>query len=110
MNEFFKAIRSFLTEYLPKQRCFSENTIRSYRQALNLLVSFLRTERNLTPEKITFDVFNKSLLLDFLDWLETARACGACCGVSHQGADHPQCGEGAGHSRHAFCGDPDLLW
>lgn len=77
MNEFFKAIRSFLTEYLPKQRCFSENTIRSYRQALNLLVTFLRTERNLTPEKITFDVFNKSLVLDFLGWLETARACGA---------------------------------
>ena len=37
MNDFFTAIRRFLAEYLPDQRCCSPNTIRSYRQALNLM-------------------------------------------------------------------------
>jgi site-specific recombinase XerD len=77
MNEFFKTIRAFLTEYLPKQRCFSENTVRSYRQALNLLVTFLRAERGLSTEKITFEIFDKTLVVDFLGWLETVRNCSA---------------------------------
>lgn len=45
MNDFFHAVRSFLLEYLPNQRCFSENTVRSYRQALNLFILYLRTEQ-----------------------------------------------------------------
>jgi site-specific recombinase XerD len=77
MNEFFKTIRAFLTEYLPKQKCCSENTVRSYRQALNLLVTFLRTERGLSTEKITFEIFDKTLVVDFLGWLETTRNCSA---------------------------------
>ena len=36
MSDFFDAIRRFLLDYLPKQRCLSENTILSYRQALNI--------------------------------------------------------------------------
>ena len=36
MNDFFDAVRCFLLDYLPKQRCLSENTIRSYKQTLNL--------------------------------------------------------------------------
>jgi site-specific recombinase XerD len=77
MNEFFKTIRAFLTEYLPKQKCFSENTVRSYRQALNLLVTFLRAERSLSTDKITFEIFDKTLVVDFLGWLETTRNCSA---------------------------------
>jgi site-specific recombinase XerD len=76
MSDFFKAVRSFLLEYLPNQRCFSENTVRSYRQALHLFVLYLRTERGMSIKKIRFDVINRDLILDFLDWLETDRRCG----------------------------------
>lgn len=77
MNDFFNVIRSFLLEYLPNQRCFSENTVRSYRQALNLFILYLRTEKELTIKQIRFDVINRELILDFLDWLEADRRCGA---------------------------------
>ena len=77
MNDFFKAIRSYLLEYLPKQRCCRENTIKSYRNGLNLLVEYLRTEKQLAVSHIDFDLFNRKLILEYLDWLENVRNCGA---------------------------------
>lgn len=76
MNDFFHAVKSFLLEYLPNQRCFSENTVRSYRQALNLFILYLRTEQKLTIKQIRFDALDRELILNFLDWLETDRLCG----------------------------------
>ncbi len=76
MNDFFNTVRNFLMEYLPNQRCFSENTIRSYRQALNLFVLYLRKEQKLSVKQIRFESINKNTILGFLDWLENARYCG----------------------------------
>lgn len=44
MSDFFDAIRRFLLDYLPKQRCLSKNTILSYRQTLNIFVAYMRDE------------------------------------------------------------------
>lgn len=77
MNDFFKTIRKFLNEYLPSQRCLSENTIRSYRQALNLFVKFMREVKGYTVIKIQFSVISREMLLEFLDWIETERKCSA---------------------------------
>lgn len=76
MSDFFNTIRSFLLEYLPNQRCFSEATVRSYRQALNLFILYLRTVQGLTIKQIRFDIINREVILNFLDWLETHRHCG----------------------------------
>ena len=77
MNEFFKAIHSFLTEYLPKQKCCSENTVRSYKQALNLFVTYLREVCALPVKQISFASINRDVALGFLVWLEEERQCGA---------------------------------
>jgi site-specific recombinase XerD len=77
MNDFFNTVRSFLLEYLPNQRCFSEDTVRSYSQALNLFVLYLRTEQGLSIKQIRFPIINREVILSFLDWLETHRRCGA---------------------------------
>ena len=67
MNDFFSAIRRFLLEYLPNQRCVSKNTIRSYKQTLNLFVRFLQVKMNMPFQKIQFKNIQKDLLLGFLD-------------------------------------------
>jgi integrase/recombinase XerD len=77
MNDFFTAIRRFLTEYLPDQRCCSPNTIRSYRQALNLFVAYLRTTRNLGVADIDFPRIDRHVIIEFLDWLQHQRGCAA---------------------------------
>jgi len=76
MNDFFKTIRNFLTVFLPKQKCYSPHTIRSYRDALNLLIEFLRTEKDLSVSEITFALIDRAMICDFLDWLQEHRHCG----------------------------------
>jgi len=75
MNDFFKTIRSYLLEYLPKQKCVSPNTVKAHKNALNLFVSFLRAEKQLKVESIRFDTMDKPLILDFLGWLVDSRGC-----------------------------------
>ena len=75
MSDFFKTIRSFLLEYLPNQRCYTENTVKSYRTALNLLTDYLRKEKKLKVSEINFAIFEREMILGFLDWLQTARGC-----------------------------------
>lgn len=77
MSDFFDAVRRFLLDYLPKQRCLSENTIVSYRQTLNLFVSYMRDEIGISPVKLTFSRIDKDAILGFLLWIENVRGCGA---------------------------------
>ena len=77
MNDFFKTVRGFLLEYLPKQRCYSENTVKSYRTALNLMMEFLCSVKRLAVSQINFTVLDRETILDFLSWLETNRNCTA---------------------------------
>jgi integrase/recombinase XerD len=71
-----RALKQFLSEYLPHQRAYSPNTIQSYRDSLKLLLLFIAGNHghisrlsvaDLSPAKITA----------FLDHLETKRGNGA---------------------------------
>lgn len=77
MNDFFKAVRGFLLEHLPNHKCSSEHTIRSYRQALNLFISYMTDKRGIALSQIDFKIIDKNLILGFLDWLESERCCSA---------------------------------
>ncbi len=77
MSDFFDAVRRFLLDYLPKQRCLSENTILSYKQTLNLFVTYMRNENALSAAELTFSRINRDTLLGFLTWLEDVRGCSA---------------------------------
>lgn len=73
MNDFFDAVRRFLLDYLPRQRCLSENTILSYKQALNLFVSYMRNEMGVAAAELTFSRIDRDTILGFLNWLENVR-------------------------------------
>jgi len=75
MTDFFKTVRGYMLEYLPKQRCLSENTIISYKAGLNLLIEYLRNEKQLLVSQIMFSIFDRQLILDYLQWLEEKRKC-----------------------------------
>ena len=74
---FFKTIRDFLTLYLPKQKCYSANTVNSYRIALNLFVDYLTGERGLPLHKLSFKHMSNQTVSEFLDWLQESRRCGS---------------------------------
>lgn len=77
MNDFFKAVRNFLTVFLPKQKCYSQHTIKSYKDALNLLIKFLRKEKKYSIPEIDFPLFNRMMICEFLEWLREERHCSA---------------------------------
>lgn len=74
-GSFFKYVRSFLTVYLPRNKCYSPNTIKSYRDTINLLRIFLREQKKIPFTEITFDMINHALVYEFLEWLHSSRNC-----------------------------------
>ena len=77
MNDFFNIVRKYLLEYLPSQRRFSENTVKSYRHGLNLYVSYLRDVMQIPTSRIAFQDCTRDTMLGYLDWLGAERGCGA---------------------------------
>ncbi|MCD8339255.1 MAG: site-specific integrase, partial [Burkholderiales bacterium] len=65
--DFSKAVRLFLTNYLPNKRMLSHNTVLSYRDSLKLLLKFISEEKGMVLEKFTFKDFTKDLIKEFLD-------------------------------------------
>lgn len=72
---FFKTIRDFLTVYLPKQKCYSVNTVRSYRISLDLFLRYLTETLELPLYKLSFQHMTAEHITAFLDWLQTERSC-----------------------------------
>lgn len=74
---FFTAMRDFLVVYLPKQRCVSLNTIKSYRDTLNLFVDFMVGHKKIPLAKLSFIECTYANISDFLDFLQSDRGCGS---------------------------------
>ncbi len=67
-TDFAKLVTGFLTDYLPLQRGYSQNTILSYRDALKLFVFFLTDTKGIKLSRFTMAGFNRKLIVEFLDW------------------------------------------
>jgi site-specific recombinase XerD len=75
-DRFFKYVRGFLTVFLPKNKCCSNNTVKAYRDTINLFRKFLSEEKGIPFTKINFDKINHELIYEFLAWLQNTRQCG----------------------------------
>ena len=67
---FAKALSRYFFEYLPSERGLSQETIRSYRDAISLLLDFCEQERQIRRDKLEVSDFNRELIEAFLWWLE----------------------------------------
>jgi len=72
---FFKLVRNFLTIYLPKNRCYSPNTVKAYRDTINLFREFLQRQKAISFIKINFAMIDHTLVYEFLEWLQVKRNC-----------------------------------
>ena len=79
MNEksvhFFKLIRDFLMMYLPDQKGASLNTVKSYRESLNLLLNYICERKGCGLGKLGFECVSREAVEGFLDYLEKERYC-----------------------------------
>lgn len=75
LNSLFALVRDYLIRYLPLERKAGKNTIRSYQKALELLLDYVKKQKNVPLAKITFDMIDRNMLSTFLDYLEKERNC-----------------------------------
>jgi len=68
-------INDWLTEYVPSQKVCSNHTLKSYHYALSLYISFLDTEKDITPSNLRSDCFGRSYIEEWLRWLMECRKC-----------------------------------
>jgi site-specific recombinase XerD len=74
-NSLFAHIHDYLKVYLPKQRNLSKHTINSYRGALELLVDFVKTQKQVPLTDVTFEMLTAGTITAFLNSLESDRGC-----------------------------------
>ena len=67
-TDFACLVTGFLTDYLPHHRCYSKNTILSYRDTLKLFLRFLKEEKEISPNSFYIKDFKRELVIEFLEW------------------------------------------
>jgi integrase/recombinase XerD len=75
--KFFEFVRKYLTEFMPRHRNLSDNTIQANRDSLNLLLDYSIERHEIPLVKIEVKTFQDiGVITGFLDWLEEERNCG----------------------------------
>lgn len=72
---FYQILREFLTVYLPKQKAASQNTIRSYKTALNMYLDYSCQKMKIKLDCFDFSLASRELLEGFLLFLEDEHHC-----------------------------------
>lgn len=75
LSPLFSLVHDFFKIYLPNERKYSPNTIRSYQKALELLLDYVKETKNISLHKLTFEMIDRATLSQFLDYLESERGC-----------------------------------
>jgi integrase/recombinase XerD len=81
-------ITRFFEEYLPGQRGMSVHTIRSYRDAVVLMLQFVARDARREVEQLSIKDFTAERVLKFLQFLETNRHNGIATRNARLGALH----------------------
>ena len=73
--DFMTLLKDYFETYLPYSRGLSQDTIKSYKQSLLLLLRFRLDVKKMKAEEIKFTALTYDTLLEFFSWLETDRHC-----------------------------------
>lgn len=80
-TDFAQLVTGFLTDYLPLQRCYSKNTLLSYRDSLKLFLRFITEEKGLRLKSFMVKDFSRETVIEFLEWY---RRKGAASSAANQ--------------------------
>jgi site-specific recombinase XerD len=70
---FYRLVRDFLTVYLPLQKAASPNTIKSYKDTINIFLDYSKQELKISLQEIGFQCITQKNVEDFLSWLESEK-------------------------------------
>ena len=72
-TDFARYLTGFLSGYLPHERGYSPNTISAYRDTFVHFLTFVSRIKHIKAEKLDMKSITKTLIVEFLDWLQTER-------------------------------------
>lgn len=101
-NALARSLRGFFADHLPRVRGASPHTVRSYRDAVALLLRFLAERHGRDVVALDFDDLDPQHVLAFLDHLEVSRGNGRGTRNVRLAAIHA-------FARYAAAGDPEHL-
>lgn len=72
---FLNLLEYYFVTYLPTVRGLSTSTVVSYKATFRILMEFLYTKKGISSDKVTLEILDVTLIIEFLDWLESERNC-----------------------------------
>jgi site-specific recombinase XerD len=72
-TDFAVLLQRYLTSHLAGLRGASPNTIASYRDTFKLLITYMRDQEAISPEKLALNCIDVEAVTGFLNWLESSR-------------------------------------
>lgn len=66
---FYKLLRDFLNKYLVTQRQYSKATVKNYKDSINQYRIYLRDQKEIQFDKVSFSCFEKATVYDYCIWL-----------------------------------------
>lgn len=74
-TDFARHLSDFFSSYLASERGVSRHTLRSYSHTFTLFLEYVEKKKQIKADKLQLKNINRSLVSDFLDWLQTDRNC-----------------------------------
>lgn len=72
-TDFGKYLSSYFLKYIPHKTGYSDNTIRSYRDAFTIFLRYCNDVLRIKPGKLNFSKINRKMIEEFLVWLEITK-------------------------------------
>jgi len=69
-SAFWKFARIYLHDYMPVVKNLSDKSVETYKQSLKTYLRYLEAIKSLSNEKVTFDVFSRDNVKDYISWLK----------------------------------------
>ena len=69
-KDFWQLARSYLHDYMPVTRNLSDKSVEAYKQSLKTYLQYLEIEKAIVNEQVTFDVFSRDNIKDYVSWLK----------------------------------------
>lgn len=69
-SDFWQLARRYLHDYMPVTRNLSDKSVETYKQSLKTYLRFLKEEKSLINEKVTFEAFSREYVTDYVGWLK----------------------------------------
>lgn len=76
-TRFYGIVRDYLTIYLPSQKECSPNTVKAYREGLNMFLSFIADSGNIRIYQVGFKDMSPEKMTGFVSWMADERRCSA---------------------------------